>query len=180
MPSQYIKKYPNGRSQVVFCQTCGKSFDVPLRTIKRNGGKYCSLECKYADQRNGETVTCEVCGKPFVLRPSESKSGHKRCSWRCRNIAMRGSGNGRWNGGDKDFRGHDWQEVRTAALARDGNRCTECGSTQSLLVHHIVPWEDSHDNSLSNLKTLCIGCHIRTHNLMDVKSPSGRYSKTRK
>jgi 5-methylcytosine-specific restriction endonuclease McrA len=50
---------------------------------------------------------------------------------------------------------------REAALERDGYKCTMCGSTERLEVHH----KDSSgkterpNNKLSNLQTLCSSCH---------------------
>jgi 5-methylcytosine-specific restriction endonuclease McrA len=45
-----------------------------------------------------------------------------------------------------------------AVLRRDGYRCTSCGSTEDLEVHHVDP--DGGDR-LSNLVTHCRRCHPR-------------------
>jgi 5-methylcytosine-specific restriction endonuclease McrA len=51
--------------------------------------------------------------------------------------------------------------ARRQAMQRDGNRCVECGSTQDLQVHHIVPRREGGSHELSNLITLCAACHER-------------------
>jgi 5-methylcytosine-specific restriction endonuclease McrA len=43
---------------------------------------------------------------------------------------------------------------------RDGWRCTECGSTVDLEVHHRIPLADGGTDRRSNLVTLCATCHL--------------------
>jgi hypothetical protein len=59
-----------------------------------------------------------------------------------------------------------WQKLRARAKARDGNRCRHCGSTAKLSVHHLVRPQDGGRDELSNLATLCDGCHRLTHKAM--------------
>jgi 5-methylcytosine-specific restriction enzyme A len=57
-----------------------------------------------------------------------------------------------------------WKAARTAARRRDGDRCRQCGSTQGLEVHHIVPIAEGGNRfALSNLATLCGSCHHASH-----------------
>jgi len=44
---------------------------------------------------------------------------------------------------------------------RDGNKCTKCGSTNRLHVHHIIPWKGNKELRYedSNAITLCVKCH---------------------
>jgi len=53
---------------------------------------------------------------------------------------------------------------------RDAHRCTECGATENLSAHHIVPRNERPDLALSlrNGKTLCHGCHEATHRRYDL------------
>lgn len=162
MPSTYVKKFPNGRSQTVVCEVCGKPFKVFNRSLARGGGKFCSLECKYASEKNTQEIRCETCGKTVSIRPSEVKKGWRFCSWECRVIGIRGSGNVNWTNSPNN-RGWDWKLIRLSAMERDGYRCTKCGKTDGLVVHHIVPWEQTQDNSLDNLMTLCVSCHMHIH-----------------
>jgi 5-methylcytosine-specific restriction endonuclease McrA len=55
--------------------------------------------------------------------------------------------------------------TRRLVLNRDNYRCTECGETRDLQVHHIVPRQLGGPDEPSNLVTLCAACH-RRHDLM--------------
>lgn len=63
---------------------------------------------------------------------------------------------------DAKYSGERWQQARKAALARD-RVCQDCGTTDSLHVHHIrkvrtfEDYDDAHD--LNNLVVLCQDCH---------------------
>lgn len=64
----------------------------------------------------------------------------------------------------KSGRSHLWDEVRDSHLALHPT-CAACGGTESLQVHHIVPFhvEASRELDPSNLITLCMGerdCHL--------------------
>lgn len=55
---------------------------------------------------------------------------------------------------------------REAVLNRDGNKCTQCGRTTSLVVHHKDGNGRRHktpNNNLDNLITLCRYCHPSQH-----------------
>lgn len=62
-----------------------------------------------------------------------------------------------------------WNNAKSMALKKAGNKCENCGSTEKLEVHHIVslePWELRHNslkNRQDNLKVLCRDCHERAH-----------------
>lgn len=56
-----------------------------------------------------------------------------------------------------------WQQARRVVLARDGRRCAECGGTDSLHVHHLVPRALGGPDEPSNLIVLCEGCHAARH-----------------
>jgi 5-methylcytosine-specific restriction endonuclease McrA len=69
------------------------------------------------------------------------------------------------------YSGPLWQELARQVKIRDGWRCTKCGSSKMLDVHHIVPIKAGGSNMLYNLKTLCRRCHrLRT---FGGKKPSG-------
>jgi len=53
----------------------------------------------------------------------------------------------------------DFGGNRELVLARDENRCVECGSKQDITVDHID--QDRTNNSFENLQTLCRPCHGR-------------------
>lgn len=55
--------------------------------------------------------------------------------------------------------GSSWQSLAMEAKKRDGFRCTKCGATSSLQVHHVIPLSRGGHNMLANLTTLCYNCH---------------------
>ena len=57
----------------------------------------------------------------------------------------------------------EYENLRKRALARDNWRCQNCGTAENLQVHHIRWRSHLGDDSLDNLITLCVGCHISTH-----------------
>jgi len=52
---------------------------------------------------------------------------------------------------------------RKSVMARDGGKCTQCGTTQKLEAHHIKPFslfpDDRYD--VNNGVILCRACHIK-------------------
>ena len=59
-----------------------------------------------------------------------------------------------------------WEITRRQVLLRDGFRCVSCGeplATQDADVHHLLPRSMGGTDELSNLVTLCDGCHASHH-----------------
>ena len=54
-----------------------------------------------------------------------------------------------------------WKEIRKRILARDGRRCTLCGASEELHIHHVNL--NKTDDNPDNLLTLCEICHARIH-----------------
>jgi len=56
---------------------------------------------------------------------------------------------------------------RELAIQRDGSKCVKCGKTSSLDVHHKDfmgrGYTGKINNDLTNLETLCDGCHRKAH-----------------
>ena len=50
--------------------------------------------------------------------------------------------------------------TRLRVLDRDDFRCTRCGSTRDLEVHHIIGAADGGATSMENCVTLCHDCHL--------------------
>jgi ATP-dependent DNA helicase RecQ len=64
-----------------------------------------------------------------------------------------------------------WQGVRRVVLARDRNRCQDCGEApdrRELDVHHLVRRADGGRDEASNCVTLCDGCHAARHPRLQV------------
>jgi hypothetical protein len=57
-----------------------------------------------------------------------------------------------------------WKEVRKAVYARDGGKCTNCGSPFNLHVHH-ESYAHAHDEleHLEDVVLLCRNCHNKMH-----------------
>ncbi len=52
------------------------------------------------------------------------------------------------------------ETLRSAVFARDNYTCQCCGSTKGpFCVHHVVPRSEGGTNRMSNLATVCTGCH---------------------
>jgi 5-methylcytosine-specific restriction endonuclease McrA len=124
----------------------------------------CQLELEhYVDLDMTIAMMAEAMGvNPRIITKRLHKwglqRGHRsgtRCSW--------------YRGGWRKGRGPDWLETRQRILERDGFICTNCKLTQEeagalghpLSIHHLIPWEESFDNSDENLLTLCQSCHMK-------------------
>ncbi|MGY2048882.1 HNH endonuclease [Methylobacterium sp. JK268] len=54
----------------------------------------------------------------------------------------------------------EWKQLRLRVLARDGYRCTYCGSSRApLQCDHIVPFTRGGTNDCDNLTTACGNCN---------------------
>lgn len=60
------------------------------------------------------------------------------------------------------LRSEHWRLLRGAKL-QISPRCEECKEKTELEVHHRFYRPDWHDSKLTDLKTLCHGCHISEH-----------------
>jgi 5-methylcytosine-specific restriction endonuclease McrA len=70
-----------------------------------------------------------------------------------------------------------FKKLRALVKARDAYRCRNCGSTQQLDVHHIVPIsKGGKPYDLANLKTLCSDCHKKTM-CRPITQPRPRFSR---
>lgn len=58
------------------------------------------------------------------------------------------------------------RRVKELVKDRDGRACRLCGLTEAdgaiLEADHIVPWRESHDSTLANLRCLCLKCNRKT------------------
>ena len=74
-----------------------------------------------------------------------------------------------------------WKSVKAMVLARDKYKCTVCGSTLRLEVHHLT--YDNHGNEhnhKSDLITVCHSCHYNIHKDSDLsKEPRMNVKKNK-
>jgi len=140
------------------CRHCKKQFWYRSAAgYGRNAsGVFCSKECHYNAGRI--TLKCATCRKSFdAWRCMKGK--RKYCGRVCAGTATP----------PNQPRPHDgrfdaaWYALRDLILERDNHECQHCGTTAALVIHHIVEWKDSRDNSPSNLITLCRSCHSKVH-----------------
>ena len=54
-----------------------------------------------------------------------------------------------------------WRKLRERILARDGNTCQICQSTENLQIDHIISRVDGGQNNESNLQVLCKLCNLK-------------------
>lgn len=159
------------------CVVCGGDVPafcrIPRQQRKR---KTCSQSCKIklANQtrylsRVDPKKNCAVCGNQLVRRDGESPASfrlRKSCSDPCwRALISRQKINHH-----ADIRATPYPPKFTEGLKlqvrrRDGFVCQECGCEELLhrahAVHHID--YDKDNCEMSNLITLCQGCHVRTN-----------------
>ena len=57
------------------------------------------------------------------------------------------------------WRSTEWKVRASQAKQRDGNRCVQCGATDSLETDHIIELSRGGSNDFDNLQTLCHECH---------------------
>lgn len=62
-----------------------------------------------------------------------------------------------------NYSGKRWREARSIAVARDKGQCQDCGATENLHAHHIIPVKDFGSEKdahyPANLVMLCKYCH---------------------
>ena len=67
-----------------------------------------------------------------------------------------------WNSqAPRVWAGGTWWDVRDQVLARDGNTCATCGSTEGLQIDHIHPVANGGGPYLGNLQVLCKACNLQ-------------------
>lgn len=151
-----VAEYGAGQQVAIACAGCATRFFVAFGHDHR---KYCSAACYYRRKNGHITIACVVCGTTFSVQPSHH---HLRtCSPEC-------ASTNRSEGQRKNpttprtrCKYQSWRKVRQQVIDRDGNACVTCGTSKQLSAHHMTPWRVSHDDSLTNLVTLCRSCHMK-------------------
>jgi ATP-dependent DNA helicase RecQ len=60
----------------------------------------------------------------------------------------------------------NWEDTRRLVLARDEYKCVSCSAkvkSRDADVHHLLPRSMGGSDEVSNLVTLCYGCHAAHH-----------------
>ncbi len=72
-----------------------------------------------------------------------------------------------WNQGKKP---PYWDELRKYIFRRDKHKCFHCHRrflASSLICHHIIYKENNGSDNPKNLRTVCVDCHNKTHDIAD-------------
>lgn len=147
------------------CNRCDKTFRVkPHKASGPGQQKYCSRACADTLPKPMLSRTCVICAVIFQQRKKGTRGRTvKCCSRACANEYMRRF---YWpsrrlpiTGNHRRLSRMDWRRTRERVLDRDGGRCVVCGGYHGLLAHHVIPWIICHDDSETNLATICRSCH---------------------
>lgn len=78
------------------------------------------------------------------------------------------------------YRGPDFPEACRQVWIRDKGICTECGFKKKTrrVVHHIIPYRVNQDNSLENLRLVCLLCHKILDYQTEIDYPLDKYPPT--
>ncbi len=148
------------------CKSCG-----PAYRQRYNVKHLTELRRKNGETPLGTILQCPDCGVDFALRPGPQK----RCPECTRKLRLAKFQKWAKANPEKIARyavtannNYHFSGNRLEALERDNHTCQECGSTDDLHVHHIDGLGSStkkarKNNALSNLQTLCRGCHAVVH-----------------
>lgn len=151
--------------QMKTCEYCGDKFRKqrwPHKNI------FCSRECHIqSTQENSTEITfeckkdgCNNIKTAYNFPSLDSKP--KYCSHECANS---GKDHPNWQGGSEKIRKtpeyHQWRSKIHSMY----NVCQECGSTNNLQAHHIVPVSKNKElaTEISNGTLICGECHSEKH-----------------
>lgn len=56
-----------------------------------------------------------------------------------------------------------WDDIKDTVYKKYGYKCSICGKTNNLQIHHKIPIKNGGTNDLFNLIPLCIDCHEKIH-----------------
>lgn len=80
-----------------------------------------------------------------------------------------GPDNPRWKENKPDYRIYQsdaWRETRRKALEKANHKCEDCGETEQLIGHHVIPLSDGGKPfDVENVCILCRSCHQRWEGL---------------
>ncbi len=153
------------------CEQCHQPY-LAMDDRQNRPSRYCSRACRDEAQRTLVDLTCRQCGKLFRRKAYMAEWSQDRgpfCSFDCYGLWQsqntRGEANPNFRPESPRRGSGQWERNRLIVLKRDGRRCTICGSTNRLHVHHRRDWDqnDPSTHELDNLVTVCASCHRRLH-----------------
>ena len=177
--TKYVpQEWPQHRS----CQRCGSDFLIHFGGFQ----KYCGDECASLVKAERSTAKfdaarkdkkCRVCG--VIFTPVKYAGNQQCCTPACTKKAKHKRAYE--SGGDRtkirNLYKKEFLELVPQIRDRDGNKCTQCGSTEKLHVHHRdnTGGTTEADNDPANLITLCRKCHMMHHRI-NLVFKDGKYS----
>ncbi len=155
-----------------------KDFGIPTRKRGANlkGSDNYMLQGNpnpFAGQKHTEATKAVLRQKASKPKPY-LRGAHNGMHGRC------GAANPRWIDGSSPERQRlyaqsFWKELVRVVYERDGYRCLRCGAphgkSNRLHAHHLKPWAGNPTTrfNLSNIVTLCAGCHTWVHSKANTK-----------
>ena len=144
--------------------SCGNTKDEKAKTC---------ASCFY--KRIERVFDCVVCSKNVPI--ANTKTCSKECSRKHKIKLSLGVNNPNWKGGIKTEnqrqRNHlSYKQWRTNVYTRDNFTCVDCGKTKCYLhAHHIKSFSKHPElrTNIDNGKTLCVECHGKYHNSLNIK-----------
>ena len=176
------------------CPFCGKEFIPPHRQDQIYCSDVCRDKAKWEKKKRVLTERiCLVCGKEFMPTVNKQVCCSPECTfkkiylenpekkkkqakqWRLDNPERVKENNRHKREENPELYKQIEQRSRdkvnfsgnkSIALERDGYKCTRCGATENLAMHHKdgSGQTDHPNNDLDNLETLCSSCHTLHHN----------------
>lgn len=163
----------------ISCLRCNNQVLRPVSDVRRGRYKFCSLSCSVSFTKTGKPSWNKGLTKEQDSRVKKYAEKHaviiKRLSaegkLKGNTITdKKGANNPNWRGGvtsENELlrRSPRYKQWRKAVFERDNYTCQECDQWGGeLQADHIKPWR-SHINlrfEISNGKTLCKPCHLKT------------------
>lgn len=146
------------------CAQCNKPFQVYPAYYERR--QYCNRKCKARAQGHPPVSgTCDYCGAQITGRRYASwiKKKHHFCSRECHNAYRRKSP------AESKPGSHAWKRYARTIRNEVDNICVFCARSNQehkrRVVHHIIPYSESKDNSRNNLCCLCHYCHMAVESM---------------
>ena len=73
-----------------------------------------------------------------------------------------------WSRYNKYLRSQEWADKKQEVFKHYGKKCSMCGSTQEICVHHKT-YKRMGDENINDLVPLCYTCHARVHRFKNGK-----------
>lgn len=154
------------------CVTCGQEKDVELFVINKGIRRKQCKKCKSKANSSGKPRT--TCFKKGHQPPYAGKKMPPEMVERMREVRRNPNATGRGS--------YRYQIWKFTVFQRDNCKCVNCGATQKLHAHHIVPWkvDETKRFDVDNGQTLCNSCHSKEETVLAEAGKATRFKKGHK